>query len=132
MVTLKTFDTAIDAHILKSRLENEGIPAYIFDENIVTLNPLYTNLVGGIKLRISESDLARAEKILTTLDTAEIVDDHGTRIACPRCGSVNLYSGFKTVRGIKGVVSFIISLLFVVYPLYYNSVKKCRDCEFEF
>ena len=132
MITLKTFDTSIEAHILKSRLENEGIPSYIFDENIVTLNPLYNNLVGGVKLKISEFDLARAQKILNEIDAKEVSDDEGKTIHCSRCGSTKLQAGYKSIKNIRGLLAFIVSLLFVVYPLYYKSVKKCKDCGLEF
>ena len=50
LITVKVFDSGIEAHILKARLESENIPCFIFDENIVTLNPLFNFAVGGIKL----------------------------------------------------------------------------------
>lgn len=63
-VTVKTFDTAIDTHIYRNMLENEEIECYIFDENIVTMNPLFNFAVGGIKLKVSEQDLERTEQLL--------------------------------------------------------------------
>lgn len=132
MITLKTFDTALEAHLLKSRLENNGIPAYIFDEHIVTLNPLYNNLVGGVKLNISELDADRARKLMDEIDSKENYYDRAPGIACPRCGSPNYFSGFKTIKSTKSAVAFLISLLFIVYPLSFESVKKCKDCDFEF
>ena len=60
MITLKTFDNSIDAHLLKTKLESEGISCVLFDENIVSLDPLYNMAVGGIKLRIAENDQEKA------------------------------------------------------------------------
>ena len=68
MITIKTFDNPVEAHILKSRLESEGIHCYLFDENIVTLNPLYNQMTGGIKLNIMESDISKANEILTEIE----------------------------------------------------------------
>jgi hypothetical protein len=132
MLTLKIFDTSIEAHLLKSRLESEGIPSYIFDENIVTLNPLYNNLVGGVKLKISALDLDRAQKILDEIEAKDVSDDEGRTVSCPRCGSSKFHAGYKSIKSARGLLAFIVSLLFVVYPLYYKSVKKCKICGFEF
>jgi hypothetical protein len=41
-VTIKTFDNIMDAHMLKSRLESEGIECFLFDKEIVGLNTLFT------------------------------------------------------------------------------------------
>lgn len=32
MVTLKTFDNLVDAHLLKTKLESEGVTCFLFDE----------------------------------------------------------------------------------------------------
>ena len=60
LITIKVFENAIDAHILKTKLESEGIPAILVDENIVTLNPLYNIAVGGGKLQVRDEDFGRA------------------------------------------------------------------------
>jgi len=64
LITLKTFDFAHKAHLLKSLLESEGIDSYIFDENIVTAYHLYSNTVEGIKLKIRKSDFKKVCEIL--------------------------------------------------------------------
>ncbi|MHB1279582.1 MAG: putative signal transducing protein [Bacteroidia bacterium] len=65
LITLKTFDNPIEAHLFRTVLENEGIPCKIFDELMVGLNPLYTITVGGVKLKIRETDLEAALEILS-------------------------------------------------------------------
>ena len=47
--TLKIFENPIDAHLLKTKLESEGIDCYLIDENTVSVMPLYNITVGGIK-----------------------------------------------------------------------------------
>ncbi len=56
LVTVQTFDNAIDVALLKSKLESEGVICYVFDEYTVTINPLLSNGIGGIKLKINEND----------------------------------------------------------------------------
>lgn len=132
LITLKTFDSAIEAHLLRSRLEQEGIMSYIFDENIVMLNPLYNNLVGGIKLKIESNDEPEAQRILAELENRTLTRDDGTAVACPRCGSQHYYEGFKAVKSLGDIVSFCIAFLFMIYPFAYKSLKKCKDCGMEF
>jgi hypothetical protein len=67
-VTIKVFDSAIEAHILKSKLESEDIECHIFDENIVSLNPLFNYAVGGIKLKVNELDFEKAITIVKEID----------------------------------------------------------------
>lgn len=64
LITFKTFDNPIDAHILRCKLENEGILCYLFDEHIVSINPLFNLTVGGIKLKINDYHLYQAQTIL--------------------------------------------------------------------
>jgi hypothetical protein len=132
LVTLKTFESAIDAHILRSRLSNEGITAFVFDENIMTLNPLYNIMVGGIKLKVSQADVEKATNILQSIEGGPLLDGDDRIVACPACQSTNLYSGFKSMKGITGLMSAILALFLGTYPLYYKTVFRCKDCGTEF
>ena len=48
LVTLKTFSDPWSAHLLKTRLEEECIECFIFDENMSGLFPQYNALAGGV------------------------------------------------------------------------------------
>ncbi|MEM6842230.1 MAG: DUF2007 domain-containing protein [Bacteroidota bacterium] len=132
LVTIKTFDNPIDAHLVKTKLESERIACVLFDENIVGLNPLYNITVGGIKLRVNKADVERAVKIVEQADNAVLINEQGEVINCPRCKSDRIYSGFKSMKGTKGVLSAIVSFLFLVFPIYYKTVYKCKSCGNEF
>ncbi|NMM47663.1 putative signal transducing protein [Marinigracilibium pacificum] len=132
LVLLTTFDNAVDAHILKSRLESEGVECYLYDENIVGMNPLFSHSVGGIKLMINKKDAENALKILSEIENSPIKDDNDQRVKCPNCGSEDIYDRFKSMQGIKGVLSAIVSFLFMVFPIYYKTVYKCKSCGTEF
>ncbi len=132
LITIMTFDNSIDTHLLKSKLESEGITCYIFDENMVSLYPLYNITVGGIKLKINESDYDKANEILELINTSKPTDEQGQVIKCPKCESKDLYTGFKSMKGTKGIISIIISFLFMVFPIYYKTVYKCKSCGNEF
>lgn len=132
LVTVKTFDNPVEAHILKSKLESENIRCFLFDENIVGINPLYNLTVGGIKLKINELDYDKASAILEEVMEAPTTDEKGEILQCPQCGSEQIYRGFKSMKGVKGFMSAVISLLLMVFPIYYNTVNKCKKCDYEF
>lgn len=66
LVTVARFDLMPLAHIAKGRLEAEGIPCSLMDENLVQTDWLYSIAVGGIKLQVDEEFAARAHVILAT------------------------------------------------------------------
>jgi hypothetical protein len=132
LVTVRTFDNSIQAHLLKSKLESEDITCYLFDENIVGLNPLYNITVGGIKLKVRKADMDRAALNIQEVDQSALTNDQGETLKCPNCDSVEIYSGFKSMKGIKGILSLITSFLLIVFPIYFKTVKKCKECGYEF
>lgn len=132
LILLKTLDDSISAHILKTRLESEGIPCFIHDENIVTLNPLYNFAVGGVKLMVNKSDLEKAIQVLKDIDETPYTDEKDKEIRCPNCQSTELYADFKSMKNPAGVLAAITSFLLVVFPFYYKSVYRCKKCGTEF
>lgn len=132
LVTIMTSDNGIDVHIMKGRLETDGIDCFVFDENIMTLNPLFNIAVGGVKLKVNEEDADKARAIIKELELQPLVDHNENVIQCPKCNSTNLYTNFKSMKGFFGFMSAIISLLLAVFPLHFKSVYKCKKCDFEF
>ena len=132
LITIKTFDNSIEAHMVKSKLESESIMCFLFDENIVGLNPLYNVMVGGIKLKIKKSDIRRSTEIIAEAEKNNLTNDQGEIIQCPKCESDDIYSWFKSMKGPKGIISAILAFLFMVFPIYYKTLYKCKNCGYEF
>ena len=132
LITIKTFDNSIDAHILMAKFESEGIQSYLFDENIVTIYPLYNFTVGGIKLKINETDLEKAKIILGELEVVPYTNDENEVIVCPSCNSSELYSGFFSSKGLIGFFFTMVSLLLIIFPFYKKKVYRCKKCGKEF
>jgi hypothetical protein len=63
-VTVARFNTAVDAHILRGRLEDEGIPSNIVDAETVTMAWHLGQAVGGIKVQVFANDKERARDII--------------------------------------------------------------------
>jgi uncharacterized protein with PIN domain len=125
-VTLKTFDNPIDAHLLKSKLESEGIWCTLYDENTVSINPLYNITVGGIKLVIHESDSERALAVLNSSPSHKADLKRGL-IQCPYCSSVRIYHPLITTRA-NSIKSYCTKLLATLFPKSKFNKKKCKDC----
>jgi hypothetical protein len=70
-VLLQSYDNYIRAHIAMGRLKENSINCYLRDENTVTIDPLLSNAIGGIKLMVAEDQAARALELLNTAPPAE-------------------------------------------------------------
>lgn len=132
LITFKTFNNSIDAHILKVKLESEGIVCYLFDENTIGINPLYANALGGIKLKIDEVDFKLAAEVYETIKETPFTTEEGIAISCPRCNSSKLETGFNSTNGFGAILSGLASLLLMIFPLYRKSIYKCQECGCEF
>ena len=64
LITVKVFTDYITASIFKDRLEQEGIYCFIKDEQTLTMNWLWTQALGGIKLQVREEDVSKAVSIM--------------------------------------------------------------------
>ena len=132
LTTIRTFDNAPEAHVFRIKLENSGINSYIFDEETITLDPLMTVALGGIKLKVDQTDFDKALNIISEIENSPLTNENNEILKCPKCDSTELYTGFKSMRGTKGIISTIISFLFWVYPLSVKNVYKCKNCGNEF
>lgn len=71
-VTVGRYDFMPLAHIAMGRLEAEGIPCLLADEQLVQLDWLYSIAVGGIKLQVDRRYAERALEILATDYSADL------------------------------------------------------------
>lgn len=64
LVTVAEFGHSIEAQLARTKLQSQKIKAYVLDENFISLMPVYDIALGGVKLKVKDSDLERAAKIL--------------------------------------------------------------------
>jgi hypothetical protein len=65
-----------EAQLLVSVLEAAGIRAVIPNVYILGVQPLYANLVGGVRVLVAPDDLARAGEVLACSNVALETGDH--------------------------------------------------------
>jgi len=55
----------MEAEIIRTKLEANGIPSFIADESLGILYPVYNQGGGGIKLKVFARDVEKCEEILS-------------------------------------------------------------------
>lgn len=73
LIVLETFYNRIEAHIVKTKLESEGIDSTLHDDTMMSVLPLQDEIFGGVKLLVREEDFEKALEILQSV--SEIDDD---------------------------------------------------------
>ncbi len=82
--TIAKYQYSTEAQIIKGRLESEGIKVFLFDNFTIDTDPLVSNAIGGIKLKVLSEDAMKAQHILSTIQEYAL-DDDGNAIHCPNC-----------------------------------------------
>ena len=118
-VIVRSFDNYMYANILLSRLQEEGFDCYLKDENTVTIDPLLSPALGGIKVMVLEQDLARANQVIDALEA-----EHLATVPCPVCAKPAIQALKKTYR--PG--SFFTALLYQLINGSTSSEQKTYRC----
>jgi hypothetical protein len=63
-IEIQAYDNYIYAHIVLARLQDSGISCHLKDEYTITIDPLLSPALGGIKLMVAESQVERALRVL--------------------------------------------------------------------
>lgn len=136
--TIITFTYPQDAYMVRAYLESNEIQTIMTDELTAQVNNFYSTAVGGIKIKVKESDLNTANELLIDggyikksdlkkrnielLPKSEIIDKE----FCPFCKSKNIAK--KSEPNILTVIVFFI--LGVLFPIFRRS-WVCFDCNKE-
>ena len=64
LVMVGSFRDVPEAFLAKGTLDSAGIESFLVDQNIVQMDWLYSNAVGGVKLLVHEEDASEAAAIL--------------------------------------------------------------------
>ena len=128
--TIARFQYSSEAQIIKGRLEADGIQVFMSDNLTIDTDPLVSNAIGGVKLKVLSHQAMKAQHILETIKKYSI-DDEGNTINCPNCDS-NKIELFSTIKDAKSLFWFIFGVLFSSLPFYTKHKYRCEDCKTEF
>lgn len=128
--TIARFQYSSEAQIIKGRLEADGIQVFLSDNLTIDTDPLVSNAIGGVKLKVLSHQALKAQHILSSIEKYSI-DDEGNTINCPNCKSEKVEL-FSTIKDAKSLFWFIFGFLFSSLPLHTKHKYKCEDCKNEF
>jgi len=110
------FEFVADVQIIKGKLESEGIPVFLKDENTLNSDPLISNAIGGVKLQVYSKDKERALAIYNEI-RAYSLDDNGNPIVCPNCKAQKSEVYYER----KG-------FFYKLFPFFEKRKYKCLNC----
>ena len=129
LVTIATFSYPTEAYIPKTKLEAEGIWSFVADADTVTMNWLYSNAIGGVKLQVRKEDVEKALEILNRepepieWQDEDFEEEEKEETPCPQCHSDNTRYEKYAMRLI------FLSWLILRFPLpFLKREWKCQDC----
>ena len=130
MKLLKTYLYSYQANLDIAKLKDEGINSYIKDENIVSIDPILAQAVGGIKLMVYEEDYDKAIEVINKNDFDNLKnefpeEDMDDQRRCKKCGSTNI---LQRNSWLIGVFFFLISFAPVAKK---KSRFECLDCSYK-
>ena len=64
LLTIRQYRDLPEALLAKSVLESAGIECFLCDDNLIRMDWLWSNLLGGIKLRVRQEDALVASRLL--------------------------------------------------------------------
>lgn len=114
--TLGTFELETEAQVIKAKLESEGVPAFIWEENRSYANPTSGTSITGIKLQVYKEHKDRALKIYDDIRSYALNDD-GTPVTCPNCKAQKSERYYDR----KG-------LFYKLFPFFEPRKYKCLNC----
>lgn len=130
VVTLQHFRDIPEALLAKGKLESAGIPCIMADGNLVRMDWLLSNAIGGIRLQVHEQDIETARAVLDEpippeFSEAQVGEDY-TQPRCPRCYSLDI--GFEKFNRFWTFSLWL--LLSFPIPILKNT-WKCHTCGIE-
>ena len=129
-VTIAKFTYSSEAQIVKGRLEADGIQVFLGDNFTVDTDPLVSNAIGGVKLKVYKEDEERARKVLSEIAQYSI-DDEGNALHCPNCNSTKI-EYFSNVKDFKSLIHFLFGFFISGLPWYVRHQYQCEECSIKF
>jgi hypothetical protein len=125
-VPLRTFDNYIEANIVLNMLVSSDINAHLKDEHTVTIDPLLSPALGGIKLMVHYSQAERAWELLE-----EAEEQYLKEISCPVCNAHNLRV-VSVTKKYKCRLSAVINMMVSGKSVELVKMYQCASCGYDF
>lgn len=125
-IQLRSFDNYIEANIVLTMLQAAHVNCHLKDEHTVTIDPLLSPALGGMKLMVHP---AHAEKAWELMEEAE--SNYLKNFSCPVCHAHAL----KTVsvhKKYKCRLSALANMLLTGQSVEVKKMYQCTNCGYDF
>jgi hypothetical protein len=125
-VEIRSFDNYIEANIVLNMLRHAHITCHLKDENIITIDPLLSPALGGIKLMVHHLHVERAWDQMEAAERAYLKD-----IPCPVCKSHALHT-ISITREHRCKLGALASMLLNGHSVEVKKIYRCKKCGYDF
>ncbi|MGE5521741.1 MAG: putative signal transducing protein [Candidatus Dadabacteria bacterium] len=125
-VQLRSFDNYIEANIVLHMLQNSHINCHLKDENIITIDPLLSPALGGMKLMVHH---AHAERAWNLIEQAE--QEYLKKIPCPVCHHHTL-KAVSVMKKHKCKLGALASMILNGHSMEIRKIYQCSNCGYDF
>ena len=139
IIVLGSYYEPVAAHLARTKLEAAGIPCFLTNENLVSLNRRYSPVAGGVRLHVYQRDAAQATEVLREPPVmraapgglAEPADPTAAATTCPRCGSHDVTA--EAPAAPVGAASWLTTLLARLRHYYaQGQTHHCFNCGLDY
>ena len=125
-VPLRTFDNYVEANIVMNMLVASDINAHLKDEHTVTIDPLLSPALGGIKLMVHYTQVERAWELLEDAEAQYL-----KTIPCPVCKAHSLKI-ISVTKKYKCKLSAVINMIVSGKSVELVKMYQCAACGYDF
>lgn len=125
-VEIRSFDNYIEANIVLNMLQHHNVNCHLKDEHIVTIDPLLSPAIGGMKLMVHHSHV---EKAWDMMERAE--REYLKTIACPVCHHHTLLA-VRITRQHSNKLCALASMLLNGQSVEVKKIYRCSSCGYDF
>lgn len=125
-VALRSFDNYIEANIVMNMLQHQHINCHLKDEHIITIDPLLSPALGGMKLMVHHVHVARAWDLMERAEHEYLQSK-----ACPICKHHTLKAESIT-RKHRCKLGALASMLINGHSVEVHKIYRCTHCGYDF
>ena len=125
-IELRSFNNYIEANIVLQMLQHKDILCHLKDEHIVTIDPLLSPAIGGMKLMVHHSHVERAWDLM---EQAE--NNYLKNIPCPVCHAHAL-KAVSITKTHTCKLAALASMLLNGHSVELTKIYRCSRCGYDF
>ena len=132
LITVKSFINPMDAHMLKTKIQNAGFECQLIDEKTIDADPLVAQAVGGIKVRVQKKDHRAVLDLMDTIVDLVTLTPKGHVVICSNCQSKQVASAVYDEDGVESLFKGITRAFKMLNPKYTDNTYLCLKCNQKF